>query len=1639
MCIECIDALYNLYEMTEDIRIYPPEGGLPLYIAPMSKQARIVYQLMGEYYIELPFNTILPIPFTAGCYIKYDGFEFFLKKDAFPEPISGVDGYKYVLKFYAPQHHLERCMLKWNVGSNIEVTFTLTTTLDEFAKLLVNNMSAFQNATNAGFRWSYATSNRIDTREVTFDGISCWEAMQRIAEAFGVEWWVNEVDIVTGDNELQINFGKLAEGPYEEIREGEVVTRFPASKRGEDENYGTRFYIYGGAKNIPDDYYENVTGGVTNHISEKRLHLPNGKEYIDVLNGDIVDTLPNGRIIERVIFLDDVFPHNTSTVSAIEEREEEVIEGRKDKIYSISSVDSEFEGTDEEVLSSLGITFTSGALSGSSFDVRWNKPFEQKFHIQPKVEGTGGSEQMVIPNEFLRPEVGDTFVLTGIKLPQENVTKAESELWKLGVDKAKEYGSDTNVYDCKTDPVYCQNNKKNYRLGTRVKLIGGAFGEEGRQSRIQGFEKALWNEYDAIYNVGDNTAYSRVKAVAKSYANNSGRIVRQETTRWENRAKALALSAGNADVTNQVKALIGNDPWMSAREIAEDVLGEFGEASLEDYLKKNDAKETYATIESLNKKANKSTVDTLIGNDVNKSVRTIANEVLAGASTGGEIDLSLYLSKSEAETTYATKESLETANDSIDGIATRLGKAETDIVDNSNLLSQHSQQLLTLQTEQESQKATIQQQGATILSLDLEVDGVKGGISEANKAIEAIETELEDKADKSVVDSLSKDLVSTKAVIEIISPQVNANADAIKGKASQEAVDALSESVTTLEGSVEEISNRVDDKADRGDVQTLVSQINNKVEQTTYNNKVAELEASIKTNDEEITKVDGKADNALDKADKALADISELDASVKSSFDDLGATFDALDSVITGINTTATNALTKATEVEIEVDTLSKNVASNTNTIAEHTEIVTMLNNRCDSIEGVTDNNESNIERLGQDVKDVENTLGTLNTTILQVSTKADNAVSTAESASQKANTANQTASSANATANEASVQVTEVAKGVAQNKAKIEAIEEDYISKGDAVDFATDLTGVVEATAGEFVYRPSAGEKSIRDKSAVIRRIKGNSVVWEQKLKSPSDENANWQGYTSSMLTTEIQGREMRCTLTGASVATNPYQVGITGLLPLGSVGGHKYLFCAWVKVSYLNGQLGNNFTFEHDFNSWTLYPAVSEVDKWTFVSRIWESPKNNNRSATIRPPWAYTGANGAKAGDWYAIKDAMFFDLTAMFGAGNEPATVEEFRKVYNDAYYPYCQPELRGVKTGAIKTVGFNLFDGNCARVIGGMTYIVSNYAAAYYSETKNGAQTAVLIKDGVYTPECSGYLHLTGTADATPCVHFQHSGVMDGECAPYEEHTLNLPEILKLFRNGMHAVGDVFDEINIDTYIQRCEYRDYVEGDESNAEVLTDGVHTVAKLTEPIITPLSEPIALDYYCEDWGSEEAIPTSSASAPFRADIVYQFNAEGRIRDNSRNIDKLEKIVAPLRNIPSSDSLATKDFVYAHIPTRVATATERIVVTVGEEKQNLLPNGDEIQYLTPNMLYDYGATSYDKIELPNLLRGDVAFNNKWMVRFASLSSDNISIPFDVFWKDGIAPSWSAWCLCEMTFFKDAEGLYTYGEWKIYK
>lgn len=52
--------------------------------------------------------------------------------------------------------------------------------------------------------------------------------------------------------------------------------------------------------------------------------------------------------------------------------------------------------------------------------------------------------------------------------------------------------------------------------------------------------------------------------------------------------------------------------------------------------------------------------------------------------------------------------------------------------------------------------------------------------------------------------------------------------------------------------------------------------------------------------------------------------------------------------------------------------------------------------------------------------------------------------------------------------------------------------------------------------------------------------------------------------------------------------------------------------------------------------------------------------------------------------------------FDLTAMFGSGNEPASVEEFEKIFPNEYYPYNAGEIISADTESVVEQGKNLWD-------------------------------------------------------------------------------------------------------------------------------------------------------------------------------------------------------------------------------------------------------------------------------------------------------------------------------------------------------
>lgn len=633
---------------------------------------------------------------------------------------------------------------------------------------------------------------------------------------------------------------------------------------------------------------------------------------------------------------------------------------------------------------------------------------------------------------------------------------------------------------------------------------------------------------------------------------------------------------------------------------------------------------------------------------------------------------------------------------------------------------------------------------------------------------------------------------------------------------------------------------------------------------------------------------------------------------------------------------------------------------------------------------------------------------------------------------------------------------------------------------KVDEVKFANDLTGVVEATPEMFTFRPSAGDKSVRDESAVIRRIKGNTSIWGQLADSLNPITNS--GY---VLTRSTDNKSFSITRVGSSATSFWCAQNLPREFRNAS---HKYLFVAGIVASNISAT--SDYVMVTNFDL-TSPSALTFRNNGAAIYSVVSTPL----AATTSWQFAYYAYGNAIL----TVEHIQAFDLTAIFGVGNEPTTYNEFRKYYPDAYYPYCAPEVRSMRATGIETIGFNAFNGEYAEVIGGQTYYLGGIIdAATFAVEKNGERIDITIPENrLYTPSANGYIYATGR---DICINLSHSGVRNGEYKPYEKNTLLLPEIVKYFPEGMNGIGDVFDEINEDIAVKRFGVVDlgtltwntittntsgvsrwqskeqitrptqatsefpnivcikYATGTNDNTYAKVDcisvsssgtirifdsnyttgnskdafvaslqGVLLYYELAVPIYTPIDEPLQLDYKVADFGTEKML-SDVPSSPFKADIVYQFNAEGRIRDNSRNIERLEELVKQpsdwLEENPSSPAYIKNK---PSMPTAIAPVTEVIV-------EYSLPS-----VLMPNVIHEVAA-GLEAFTMPPLYQGNSMTRNVYKMVFVAPEASKITFPYSVCWRDGVAPNWAnSGDVVELTFTTMAEVTTILGEWKLYK
>ncbi len=473
--------------------------GIQIIDAPVTKQAKRNWQLMTNNYVQLSFELSNFVAIPKGSYIECLGERFYMIRSFAPDDLSSKDGYKYEPIFDAPEYWLQTRNIFYLGQGFKEAIFTNTTNIIGFSEIII--VCANEHFSN--FNWSFSIHSDVDAiaaKTIAFSGETIFDACTAIAEAWETEWWAE-----TNSNKIIIHFGKLQVGNNLAIRANEIVKNFPA-RRGDDASFGTRFYVYGSTRNLTSDYGQAEQGGATNHISEVRLRLPNGQNYIDAW-----DNLADEDVVEKLVFFEDVYPKNTDLITEVS-TVQRAIDDSSDTFtaYVVEASASPFKESDIIAGETIMIKFTSGVLNGFEFEVAEASEFKnKKFEIMATHVDDGNGGVISTPGGALIPAVDDTFILTGVKLPAERISEAEQKLLEAGKAYAAKNSGDTTLYECSTNPVYCEANKIDLTIGQAVILYHARFGKDGRKSRLQGFEKELFNPHIATYQFGDNTAYSR--------------------------------------------------------------------------------------------------------------------------------------------------------------------------------------------------------------------------------------------------------------------------------------------------------------------------------------------------------------------------------------------------------------------------------------------------------------------------------------------------------------------------------------------------------------------------------------------------------------------------------------------------------------------------------------------------------------------------------------------------------------------------------------------------------------------------------------------------------------------------------------------------------------------------------------------------------------------------------------------------------------------------------------------------------------------------------------------------------------------------------------------------------------------------
>ena len=407
-------------------------------------------EIQGDNVLSLSFTLYEYVSIDVNDYVVFEGERYWAVEKYLPQENSTVE-WEYNVKLYGIESLIKRFLVLKTADGDNEAVFTLTAKPSEHIDLIVQNINdGMGNTTNFKKGTVEGTENVV----IEYAGKYCDEALKELAEAVGVEWWIE------GET---VNLCRCEHGEEVTLGYGSGLTSIDRDV-ADNAKFFTRLFPIGSSRNIdPEKYKDHQTGKPCS-----RLQLPDGVKYVDV------NTERYGIIhhYEQEAF-SGIYPHREGVVSDVREETVTDNDGKPFKIYYFKDNDLPFDPNDYEIGNLVKhVSFVTGELAGLGadddhyFEVNYDSG-TREFEI---ITIWPYDNDIQLPGGSLIPKRYDKYILWNIRMPDEYYGLAEEAYYKKVNEYIAQHALDVSRYKAPTDHVWIENEGVNLFVGCRIRL-----------------------------------------------------------------------------------------------------------------------------------------------------------------------------------------------------------------------------------------------------------------------------------------------------------------------------------------------------------------------------------------------------------------------------------------------------------------------------------------------------------------------------------------------------------------------------------------------------------------------------------------------------------------------------------------------------------------------------------------------------------------------------------------------------------------------------------------------------------------------------------------------------------------------------------------------------------------------------------------------------------------------------------------------------------------------------------------------------------------------------------------------------------------------------------------------------------------